>query len=404
MILFRFFILLFFLVLLACGPNEESLEGRFITYSKQVKKNPDDPEGHYELGKVYVEREEYQTAFYQLSKATRLKEDYAEAYREKGIALFYLKRYLDAEKALLKSFKLKDTQPDIASDLGSIYLKNGNIKNARRYLEIAQASSANNNMHIVFNNLGALSAETGKNRQALKFWKQALNKNPGLPEAHINMGVVYEKIGQKRKAVAAYQKALELDDSNAMAHYNLGVIYAKGKDFSKAVEEWETASKLDRKDEIILNGLAWAYEKLGKRKEALAKLDLSIKLNPFDSKTHFSLGRIKYDMENVDDAIDSFKKAVHFNPDFGEAYYRLGLAYDKLNQSYGAISNLLITEIVYHKARKMDLFKKTRAKLEPLFTKYQTQREDFKNLQVPETLKGYDLDKGQNQIRTSKEK
>ncbi len=49
MILFRFFILLFFLVLLACGPNEESLEGRFITYSKQVTKNPDDPEGHYEL-------------------------------------------------------------------------------------------------------------------------------------------------------------------------------------------------------------------------------------------------------------------------------------------------------------------------------------------------------------------
>ena len=55
-------------------------------------------------------------------------------------------------------------------------------------------------------------------------------------------------------------------------------------------------------------------------------------------------------MENVDDAIDSFKKAVQLNPNFGDAYYRLGLAYDKLNQSYDAISNLLITEIVYHKS------------------------------------------------------
>ena len=402
MIFFRFFILLFFLVLLACGPQEGPLEGRLITYSKQVKENPDDPEGHYELGKVYIERGKNQTAFNHLSKATRLKENYAEAYREKGIALFHLKSYLDAKKALLKSFSLKDTQPDIASDLGSIYLKNGNIKNALRYLKIAQ--TRNNNMHIVFNNLGALYAKTGKNRQALKFLKQALGKNPGLLEVHINMGVVYEKMGQKRKAVAAYQKALELDDSNAMAHYNLGVIYAKGKDFPKAIEEWETALKLDRTDENILNSLAWAYEKLGKRKEALAKLNLSIKLSPFDSKTYFSSGRIKYDMGNVDDAIDSFKKAVQHDPNFGDAYYRLGLIYDTLNQGYDAISNLLITEIVYHKARKMDLFKKTRARLEPLFTKYQTQREDFKDLQVPETLKGYDLNKRQNQIRTSKEK
>jgi hypothetical protein len=51
----------------------------------------------------------------------------------------------------------------------------------------------------------------------------------------------------------------------------------------------------------------------------------------------------------------------------------------------------------------MDLFKKTRSVLESLFAKYQASREDFKDLQVPETLKGYDLHK-RNQIRTSKEK
>ncbi len=385
----RFLILLFSLLILACGPQKDSLEGRFITYSKQVKKQPNEPEGHYELGKVYIERKEYQTAFNQLSEATHLKENYAEAYREKGIALFYLKRFADAEKALLKSFRLKATQPDIATDLGSIYLQNGNLKGAVRYLKVAQ--TRNNNMHIVFNNLGALSAKTGKNRQALKFWQQALKKNPGLPEVHVNMGVVYEKLGQKKKAVAAYRKALELDESNAMAHYNLGVIHAKGKNFAKAVAEWETALKLDRKDENILNSLAWAYEKLGKREKALARLDQSIKLSPFDSKTHFSSGRIKYDMENTDDAIDSFKKSVQLDPNFGDAYYRLGLAYDALNQRYDATSNLLIAEIVYHKAKKMDLFKKTRATLESLFAKYQVKREDFKDLQVPETLKGYDL-------------
>lgn len=402
MISFRSFILIFSLLLLACGPKEESLEGRYKIYSKQIKEKPDDPTGHYELGKVYIEREEYHAAFKQLSEATRLKEDYGEAYREKGVALFYLKRFLDAEKVLVKSFRLNPSQPDIATDLGSIYLKNGNTKKAFHYLNIAQ--TRNNNAHIVFNNLGAAYAKTGKNREALKYWKKALEKNPNTSETHVNIGVVYEKTGQKKKAMASYQKALELDETNAMAHYNLGVIYAKEKDFPKAIEEWETALKLDHKDESILNSLAWAYEKQGEKKQALVKLDQSIKLSPYDPKTHFTSGRIKYDLGDIDNAIDSLKKATHLDPNFGDAYYRIGLAFDSQNQSYDAISSLLIAEIIYHKTGKMDLYKKSQAKLKTFFNKYQTKRADYKNLELPETLKGYDLHKRPKRIRTSKER
>lgn len=402
MIIFRFLILTFSLLLLACGPRADSVEGKLKTYLKQVKKNPDDAEGYYELGKVYIEKGEYQSALKQLSEATRLKGDYSQAYREKGVALFYLKRFLDAEKALVKSFTMNPSQPDIATDLGSIYLQNGNIKNALRYLKIAQ--TRNNNIHIVLNNLGAASAKMGKDREALDFWKQALEKNPGIAETHVNMGVVYEKMGKKKKARAAYRKALELDESNAMAHYNLGVIHAKEKDFPKAAEEWETALTLDEKDETIFNSLAWAYEKLGKKKEALVKLDQSIKLSPFDPETHFTSGRIKHDLGDIDGAIESLKKAVRLDPDFGDAYYRLGLAHDSQNQMYDAISNFMIAEIIYHKSKKMDLFEKMRTKLKSMFAKYQTKRDDFKDLQLPDTLKGYDLNKRPNRILTSKEK
>ena len=79
---FRLFILIFSILILACGPKEDSLEGRFIVYSKQVEDNPDNPEGHYELGKVYIEQKKYQAAINQFNKATRLKKDYGEAYRE----------------------------------------------------------------------------------------------------------------------------------------------------------------------------------------------------------------------------------------------------------------------------------------------------------------------------------
>ena len=399
---FRFFILVFSLFLLACGPKEDSLEGRFIIYSKQVEDNPDNPEGYYELGKVYIEQKEYQAALKQFNKATRLKKDYGEAYREKGIALFYLRRFLDSEKAILKSFKLNPAQPNIATDLGSIYLANGSFNKAFRYLKVAQ--NRENNLHIVFNNLGVAYAKTGESKEALKLWKQALQINPGIPETYINMGVVYEKIGDKKKALTAYQKALNLDESNAMAYFNLGVIYAKEKNFQKAVKEWETALSLEARDENILNSLAWAYEKIGRKKEALVMLEKSINLSPYAPKTYFSLGRIKYDLGDSDGAIKSFKKSTLLDPVFGDAYYRMGLAFDSQNQSYNAISSLLIAEIIYHKTMKMKLFANVQAKLKSLFDKHKTERKKFSAIQLPEILKGYDINQRQNQIRTSKEK
>ena len=130
----------------------------------------------------------------------------------------------------------------------------------------------------------------------------------------------------------------------------------------------------------------------------------SIKLKPFNSQTHYAAGRIQSDLGNFDKALDSFSKAVKFDPEFGDAYYRMGIAYDNLNESREAISNLLIAEIIYHKKKKMDLFNKMSVELKPLFEKYELTRKHFTELQLPDNLKGYDLHKKPKRIKTSKEK
>jgi tetratricopeptide (TPR) repeat protein len=395
-------IAIFCFLLVSCGPSSDSLEYKIEQLTSQIKDEPEDPTLHYDLGRAYIENKNYHYALNELIKAIRLKEDYGEAYREKGIALFYLKRYLDAEKALSKSFSLNPANADIATDLGSIFIATGNLKKSLRFLKIAQIRD--NNMHIVFNNMGAAHAEIGQNKQAIGYWEKALEIHPLMTEVHINMGVVYERMGKKKKAIAAYQKALEQDKRNTMAHYNLGVIHAKNKDIPKAVESWQKASKLDSKDEKVLTSLGWAYESLGKKKKALQETLKAIKLEPFNSQTHYAAGRIQSDLGNFDKALDALGKAVNLDPEFGDAYYRLGIAYDNLNESRDAISNILIAEIVYHKKKKMDLFKKMGEELKPLFEKYELTRKHFSQLQLPDTLKGYDLYKKPKRIKTSKEK
>jgi tetratricopeptide (TPR) repeat protein len=395
-------IAIFCFLLVSCGPSSDSPKYKIDQLTSQIEDEPEDPTLHYDLGKAYIEDKKYHSALRALVEAIRLKGDYGDAYREKGIALFYLKRYFDAEKALNKSFALNPTNADIATDLGSIFIATGNLKKSLRFLKIAQ--NRNSNMHIVFNNMGAAHAEIGQNKQAISYWKKALEIHPLMTEVHINMGVVYERMGKKKKAIAAYQQALEEDDRNAMAHYNLGVIHAKNKDIAKAVESWEKARKLDSKDDKVLASLGWAYESLGKKEKALQEILKAIKLEPFNSQTHYAAGRIQSDLGNFDKALDSFNKAVNLDPEFGDAYYRLGIAYNNLNESRDAISNMLIAEIVYHKKKKMDLFKKMGEELKPLFEKYELTRNHFSQLQLPDTLKGYDLHKKAKRIKTSTEK
>ena len=395
-------IAIFCFLLVSCGPSSDSPEYKIEKLTSQIKDEPENPTLHYELGKVYIENKKYHSALKALVEAIRLKEDYGDAYREKGIALFYLKKYFVAKNALKKSFALNPANEDIATDLGSISIATGNPKKSLRFLKIAQIRD--NNMHIVFNNLGAAHSEIGQNKQAIGYFEKALEVHPLMTEIYINMGVVYEKMGKKKKAMAAYQKALKQDDRNAMTHYNLGVIYAKNKDILKAVESWDKAGKLDPKDEKVFANLGWAYESLGKKKKALKEILKSIKLKPFNSKTHYAAGRIHSDLGNFDKALDSFSKAVNFDPEFGDAYYRMGIAYDNLNESREAISNLLIAEIIYHKKKKMDLFKKMSVELKPLFEKYELTRKHFTELQLPDALKGYNLHKKPKRIKTSKEK
>jgi len=393
---------IFCFFLTTCGPPSDSYEYRVKEFLSKIEQNPEDPSLHLELGKTYIEEKKYYSALKTLAEAIRLKQDYGEAYRQRGIALFYLKKYFDAEKALSKSFSLNPAHEDIATDLGSIFIATGNIEKSLRFLKIAQ--TRDNNMHVVFNNMGAAYAEIGQNKQAINYWEKALEKHSLMSEVFINMGVVYERMGEKKKAVESYQKALKQEFNLPIAHYNLGVIHAKNNDIKKTIESWENARKLDSKDGKTLMSLAWAYEKIGKKEIALNQILKSIELEPFNYEFHYAAGRIQSDLGQFEEAAESLKKSINLAPEFGGSYYRLGVVNDNLNNGVEAISNLLISEIIYHKNRKMDLYKKMGMLLTALFEKYKLSRKNFIGLKLPETLKGYDLNKKPKRIRTSQEK
>ncbi|HMP73261.1 MAG TPA: tetratricopeptide repeat protein [Kiritimatiellia bacterium] len=99
-------------------------------------------------------------------------------------------------------------------DLGVLYYRRGNRKDAKRYFELA--TQVNPRFALALNNLGYLLAEEGKLDEALILCSRASE----LEETSQNvdsLGYVYLRMGQREKARTLIARALELDPNNREA-------------------------------------------------------------------------------------------------------------------------------------------------------------------------------------------
>jgi tetratricopeptide (TPR) repeat protein len=74
-------------------------------------------------------------------------------------------------------------------------------------------------------NLGRLDHEARRYAEAEAHYKTAAERGPDDPVPRFNLGVLYDDLGRRDDAIRAYKQAIERDPDFADAHYNLGLLY-----------------------------------------------------------------------------------------------------------------------------------------------------------------------------------
>ncbi|MBN1567979.1 MAG: tetratricopeptide repeat protein [Acidobacteria bacterium] len=139
---------------------------------------------------------------------------------------------------------------------------------------------------------GTRLAEAGSHAEAIEKFKQALEKDPDQPNILGNMAESYRKIDKNNEALEAYQKAIALEPDNAVFYTNLGVV----------------------------------LDKLGKSTESQEAFTKAASLNPGGSaQSYFNLGATLVNSGRSEEAIEPFRKAIAADPNFGDAYFELGM-------------------------------------------------------------------------------
>jgi len=160
-------------------------------------------------------------------------------------------------------------------------------------------------------------------REELAAARKLLGEYPENVSCHIVLGKVYDRQGMTAQAVRCWKDALERDPLRPDAYDAMAWISLQKGEFEKAAELWRKALDLDPALPGAHNGLGRALMGLGRIQEAIKELKRDIELNPRSSLSHFLLGQQYFQLGRYEEAEKSYRAAVKTEPDNTNAYYAL---------------------------------------------------------------------------------
>ena len=175
---------------------------------------------------------------------------------------------------------------------------------------------------------------------ALYECEQAVSLAPGNPKAHFLLGLTHRDMGNLEKAISAFSKAVNLDPDFEDAANQLKSVE---KELDKRFEKSAANDHLDR---------AMVHAEDEDMDMALREIELAKDSLPELASAYTKYGEALTAVNRLDEAIESFQKAILLNPEYPGA--RAGLRNAKVMQEdEPVLANLTVDPVDVVEVEKM---------------------------------------------------
>ena len=208
-------------------------------------------------------------------------------------------------------------------------------------------------------NMGVLAVSLGKVRDALSFFKTALEANPATEQFWLSYidALIREQqfIGARQVIKQAKKHGVTTEKLNALAERLPagGTIAGPSSERQQSLlnyfhdKQYEQAEKLalSMTGDFPEHGFGWkvlgaVLNETGRHADALTANQKAVEVNPENAEAHNNLGLTLRELKKLKEAEASFRSAISFNSDFAEGYNNLGLVLKELGQLEEAEENL----------------------------------------------------------------
>jgi tetratricopeptide (TPR) repeat protein len=210
--------------------------------------------------------------------------------------------------------------------------------------------------------------QAGKFDDAIRDYRQILDKYPNIPEIRSNLGAALAGEGRYAEAIIEYERALS-SKSDPQVRLNLALAYYKASRLTEAIEALKKVRLESPANFQALTVLADCHLRLGHNKEVIALLDSAtrdqgnnpaliyllgtalvrdgqtargqliidkILKNGDSAEARLLMGTTKYMVGDFSGALGDLQKAVELNPNLPDVYSYYGLALLSTGDQAGA--------------------------------------------------------------------
>ena len=247
-------------------------------------------------GRAYAAKGQFDLAIVDFDRLIALMPSSADAHLGRGYAFLRQGRLDQSVADITESIGLNPKFAAAYIDRGAAYLDMG--RNDLAIADEDQALALDPNQAGAYLVRGLAYNRKGGNNEAIADYSKAIALRPGVPNAYSYRASAYLRQNRFEEAVADTTKALELQPGSAAAHNDRAwALHLKGED-ALALPDAENAVTLAPSSAPSLETRAEIYEKLGRRRDAIADYRAALAIDGSLQLARDGLKRLNADPRN----------------------------------------------------------------------------------------------------------
>jgi putative PEP-CTERM system TPR-repeat lipoprotein len=252
---------------------------------------PNDADGLFFRGKLYLAENDPKRAADDLATVTRFVPRFAPGFYYYGLALRNLRQLDEAKKSMNTAVELNPNWLPPRRVLAQLYLASGDP---------------------------ALALEESE---------KILGAQPKDETTLLTSGAAYFRKGDFKKALARFKQAQEVNPKSISARMDTAAVYAIEKKYPQAITTYEEVLTLAPDNIDALNSIVTIYLGQGKNKDAFERAEKHLSKTKNHAPVYQTLGQIALSTKDFKRGIGYLEKAIEINPNLGSAYVLTGAAY-----------------------------------------------------------------------------